>query len=142
MIQKNLKAIANEIGFLGWTITLIKNNPNELELLIIPKYEADFRPIDENDTMEKSIKRYGLELFNLGQINNILQSFGEYEFLYTGRIKVFTWKSINQKQDKLQYAPETALEMFEKMEVIKLLSKGYFINEIYFDETCNNYFIN
>ncbi len=142
MIKEKLESITKENGYLGWTITPINNTEEKLELIISPKYKNDYRPIDENDSIDISIKRSGDELYNLGQISNILQSFTEFEVSYTGRITVFVWKGIKQHKNKLHYALEYVLELLNNSQSFKYLSKGYFINEIYFDETCNDFYIN
>lgn len=142
MIKEKLESIAKENGCLGWTITPINNIEEKMELIISPKYKDDYRPIDENDSIEKSIKRRGDQFYNLCQISNILQSFPKYEVSYTGIINVFVWKKIKQHKNKLHYAIEDVLKLLNNSESFKYLAKGYFINEIYFDEICNDFYIN
>ena len=89
VFQDVLKMISKEIGFLGWTITNSQDFLNRDELLIYPKYESDFRPIDENDT---SNKKEGIHFYTLEEILNELEKYREFNIDYMGKIKVYVWK--------------------------------------------------
>ena len=89
-IKNNLQVIAASYNnFLGWTITKSTDLHDRDELLIYPKSESDFRPINENDL---SNKKDGIHFYSLEEILNELQKYKEFDIDYTGRIKVYVWK--------------------------------------------------
>ena len=89
VFQDVLKIISKEIGFLGWTITNSQDFLNRDELLIYPKSESDFRPINDNYL---SNKKDGIHFYSLEEILNELQKYKEFDIDYMGRIKVYVWK--------------------------------------------------
>ena len=67
-IKNNLQVIAASYQkFLGWTITKSTDLHDREELLIYPKCESDFRPIDENDS---SNTKEGIHFYSLEEILN------------------------------------------------------------------------
>lgn len=89
-IKENLQLIAASYPkFLGWTITKSTDLHDRDELLIYPKCESDFRPIDENDT---SNKKEGIHFYTLEEILNELEKYREFNIDYMGKIKVYVWK--------------------------------------------------
>ena len=63
-IKNNLQVIAASYNnFLGWTITKSTDLHDRDELLIYPKSESDFRPINENDLSNKRLFLNNLRYF-------------------------------------------------------------------------------
>ena len=85
IFQDVLKIISKEIGFLGWTITNSQDFLNRDELLIYPKYESDYRPIDENDSINR---KDGIRFYSLDEILKELEKYKNFSVDYMGRINV------------------------------------------------------
>ena len=89
VFQDVLKMISKEIGFLGWTITNSQDFLNRDELLIYPKYESDYRPIDENDSINR---KDGIRFYSLDEILKELEKYKNFSVDYMGRINVLVCK--------------------------------------------------
>lgn len=95
LIYEQLEAISKERkDFIGWKKIAHKDSQDRDELLINPSYESDYRPIDENDLLNR---KEGIHFYTLEEVMKELDGYENFSIDYMGRIKVLLWANSTNK---------------------------------------------